>query len=101
MSAQTVSNTLACLDQELEGYRTKPLGDTVEFLFLDGISSKVREIGIEKKVVLCALGIHHQEPGEEQPPRNSSLSSSPRWRTPRPGRALSPTSRAGGFWVSI
>src|SRR3974377_1077283 len=50
VSAQTVSNALASLDQELTGYRTKPLGDTVEFLFLDGMSSKVREIGIEKKV---------------------------------------------------
>ena len=67
VSAQTVSNALASLDQELAGYRTKPLTDTVEFLFLDGISSKVREIGIEKKVVLCALGIHRREPGEEQP----------------------------------
>ena len=66
VSAQTVSNTLACLDQELEGYRTKPLGDTVEFLFLDGISSKVREIGIERKVVLCAFGIHQAGPGEAQ-----------------------------------
>jgi len=66
VSAQTVSNTLACLDQELEGYRTKPLGDTVEFLFLDGISSKVREIGIERKVVLCAFGIHQPGPGEAQ-----------------------------------
>jgi len=66
VSAQTVSNTLACLDQELEGYRTKPLGDTVEFLFLDGISSKVREIGIERKVVLCAFGIHRPGPGEAQ-----------------------------------
>ena len=36
----------------------------MEFLFLDGISSKVREIGIERKVVLCALGIHGQEGGE-------------------------------------
>lgn len=67
VSAQTVSSTLACLDQELEQYRSKPLADTVEFLFLDGISQKVREIGIEKKVALCALGIHRPEVGEEQP----------------------------------
>jgi putative transposase len=66
VSAQTVSNSLACLDHELEGYRTKPIGDTVEFLFLDGISQKVREIGIEKKVVLCAFGIHRPGPGEAQ-----------------------------------
>jgi len=67
VSPQTVSNTLACLDQELEHYRSKPLTDTMEFLFLDGISQKVREIGIEKKVMLCALGIHRPEPGEGQP----------------------------------
>jgi putative transposase len=66
VSAQTVSNTLACLDQELEGYRTKPLADTVEFLFLDGISQKVREIGVENKVMLCAFGIHRPGPGEAQ-----------------------------------
>jgi transposase-like protein len=66
VSAQTVSNSLACLDHELEGYRAKPIGDTVEFLFLDGISQKVREIGIENKVVLCAFGIHRPRPGEEQ-----------------------------------
>ena len=40
VSAQTVSNALASMDQELEGSRTKPLADTMEFLFLDGISSK-------------------------------------------------------------
>jgi len=66
VSAQTVSNTLACMDQEWDGYRSKPLGDTVEFLFLDGISQKVREIGIENKVMLCAFGIHRPGPGEAQ-----------------------------------
>jgi len=66
VSAQSVNTTLACLDQELEQYRSKPLTDTVEFLFLNGIRKKVREIGILKKVMLCALGIHRQEVGEEQ-----------------------------------
>jgi len=66
-SARTVSNSLACLNQEIEQYRSKPLTDTVEFLFLNGISKKIREIGILKKVVLCALGVHRQEAGEEQP----------------------------------
>jgi len=37
----------------------------VEFLFLEGISQKVREIGIEKKVMLCAFAIHHKRPQEE------------------------------------
>jgi len=43
-----------------------PLNDRVEFLFLDGISQKVREIGIEKKVMLCALAIHRKRLEEDQ-----------------------------------
>ena len=65
VSPQTVSSTLAYLDRELESFRDKPISDTVEFLFLDGISQKVREIGIERKVMLCAFAIHRKEPGEK------------------------------------
>ena len=58
VSASTVSNTTAGLDADLQAYQTKPLTDDVVFLFLDGISQKVRELGIEGKVRLCAFGIH-------------------------------------------
>jgi len=44
-------------DQELERYRTKPIEDTYDYLFLDGIYDKIREIGLERKVLLCALGM--------------------------------------------
>ena len=67
VSAQTVSNTFSHLDKELERFKDKSIDDTVEFLFLDGISQKVREIGIEKKMMLCAFAIHRKRPGEEQP----------------------------------
>ena len=66
ISAQTVSSTLACLDKELECFKDRPIDDTVEFLFLDGISQKVREIGIEKKVMLCAFAIHRKRPQEDK-----------------------------------
>ena len=66
VSAQTVSSTLVCLDKELERFKDKPIDDTVEFLFLDGISQKVREIGITKKVMLCAFAIHHKRPQEDE-----------------------------------
>lgn len=66
VSAQTVSNVFACLDQEVARFQEKPISDTVEFLFLDGISQKVREIGIEKKVMLCAFAIHAKRPGENE-----------------------------------
>ena len=36
----------------------------MESLFLDGICEKVREIEVEKKVMLCAFGIH--EGGERE-----------------------------------
>ena len=41
ISAQTVNNTFSTLDKELERFRDKPIADTVEFLWLDGISQKV------------------------------------------------------------
>jgi putative transposase len=57
VSATTVSKTAAYLDEELRHYQTKPVLDDFPFLFLDGITQKVSEIGVEKKVMLCALGM--------------------------------------------
>ncbi len=57
-SATTISRTTAHLAEELEQYRTTPIADEeVEFLFLDGISERVRELGVERKILLCALGM--------------------------------------------
>ena len=57
VSATTVSKTAGYLDEELRQYQTRPLSDDFPFLFLNGIAQKVMEIGIEKKVMLCALGL--------------------------------------------
>lgn len=57
VSATTVSRTAGYLDEELRHYQTRALADDFPFLFLDGITQKVREIGVEKKVMLCALGM--------------------------------------------
>jgi putative transposase len=57
VSATTVSRTTGYLDEELKQYQSKPLTDDYPFLFLDGITQKVREIGVKKKVMLCALGM--------------------------------------------
>jgi len=57
ISATTVSKTTSYLDEELKKYQTRPLSDDFPFLFLDGITQKIREIGVEKKVMLCALGM--------------------------------------------
>jgi transposase-like protein len=66
VSPQTVSSTLSSLDEALSRFKDKPIEDTVEFLFLDGISQKVRQIGIEKKVMLCAFGIHRKKEHQEE-----------------------------------
>jgi putative transposase len=57
VSAQTVSTIVQKADQELEEFRTKPIEDKYDYLFLDGIYDKIREIGLERKVLLCALGM--------------------------------------------
>jgi len=58
VSAQTVSKCTAYLEDELTHYQERPLTDDVEFLFLDGITERVRDISVEKRVMLCAYGIH-------------------------------------------
>ena len=57
VSPTTVYKTASYLDEELKHYRTMPLTDDFPFLFLDWITQKEREIGVEKKVMLCALGL--------------------------------------------
>jgi putative transposase len=57
VSPQTVSQIMQKTDPELERYRTRPLEDKYEFLFFDGIYDKVRDLGLERNVLLCALGI--------------------------------------------
>lgn len=57
VSAQTVSTIVQKTDEELEQYRTRPIEDKYQYLFLDGIHDKLREIGLERKVLLCALGM--------------------------------------------
>jgi transposase-like protein len=57
VSAQTVSTIIQKTDEELERYRTQPIEDHYDYLFLDGIYDKVRDLGLERKVLLCALGM--------------------------------------------
>ena len=57
VSASTVSGITRSLDEELAYFRSKPVPGDIRFLFLDGITQKVQELGVEKKVVLCALGV--------------------------------------------
>ncbi len=58
ISASTVSNTTETIEKEMEVFQRAEISDEVEFLFLDGMVQKVREIGVENKTVLAALVIY-------------------------------------------
>lgn len=81
VSATTVSKTTSYLDEELRVYQTKQLSDDFPFLFLDGITQKVREIGVEKKVMLCALGLREDGTRELLSFRLVELEDSDSWRS--------------------
>jgi putative transposase len=58
VNPQTVSRVLRSLDREVELFWGRPLGDIYQYLFLDGISLKVKGVaGRQKRQVLCAYGI--------------------------------------------
>jgi putative transposase len=58
LSAQTVSRMTRTLDAEVARYQRRPLVDTYQYLFLDGVTLKVKGTsGVKKKLLLCAYGI--------------------------------------------
>jgi transposase-like protein len=58
VSAQTVSRLTRDLDQAVAQFHGAPLGDTWRYLFLDGVSLRVRRPGGRKRVqLLVAYGI--------------------------------------------
>jgi putative transposase len=57
-SKSTVSNIAGKLQaKDLTQFQEKLLKDQYQFLIIDGIHSKVREIGVENRVLLAAVGI--------------------------------------------
>jgi putative transposase len=60
-SASTVSSIAKMLDEDVKRYRCRPILDDFVYLFLDGVTMKVREAPqAVKKLVLCAYGITAQ-----------------------------------------
>jgi transposase-like protein len=58
ISAQTISNIAKSLDEEVKRYHNRRLEDKYLYLFLDGITLKMKTgFGSKKKVVLVAYGI--------------------------------------------
>jgi len=58
VSAGTVSRVTKRLDREVEAYHKRPLVDRYRYLFLDGITVKIRAaLKVVKKLVLVAYGV--------------------------------------------
>jgi len=58
VSAQTVSRVARSLDREVERFHEAPLPDDLQYLFLDGVSMRLKvAAGVKRRMVLCAYGI--------------------------------------------
>ena len=58
LSAQAVSRITRSLDGEVRRFHEQKLADDCQYLFLDGVTLKVKgAAGVKKKLVLCAYGI--------------------------------------------
>ncbi len=58
ISAQTVSRICRSLQEEVDRYHRRQLLDTYMYLFLDGVTLKVKSANtVKKRLLLCAYGI--------------------------------------------
>jgi len=58
VSAATVSQVAKVLDEVVEKFHRRPLQDHYEYLFVDGVSVRIRLVGaVRRRMVLCAYGI--------------------------------------------
>ena len=58
VSAQTVSRVARSLDREVARFHESSLEDDIVYLFLDGVSLRVKTAaGMKRRMVLCAYGI--------------------------------------------
>jgi len=58
VSSATVSRVTQALDYDVDAFLSRAIEDDIEYLYLDGITAKLRDMGIEGKVMLVALGVH-------------------------------------------
>ncbi len=79
-SAQTVSRVLGDLDGEVRRFQTRLLLDGYRYLLLDGITLKVKkELGVRKRLVLCAYGVTREGRREMIAFRQAGSESEAQW----------------------
>jgi putative transposase len=64
VSAQAVSNIVKELDQQVNEFHRRPVGDGYQFLFLDGLWITLNKPVKTKKVLLVAVGVRKDESKE-------------------------------------
>jgi len=80
ISAQTVSRIARSLDAEVRHFHKRILEDNYGYLFLDGITLKVKEaLGVRKRLVLCAYGITYGGRRELLSFRQATVESEAQW----------------------
>lgn len=80
VSAQTVSRITRTLDGEVRRFQERPLADHYRYLFLDGVTMKVKQpTGAKKRRVLCAYGITWQGQRELLAFRQARSESAAQW----------------------
>ena len=80
VSPQTVSRILRGLDREVQLFWQRPLADIYPYLFLDGISLKVKgAVGRYRRQILCAYGIRRDGKREVISFRQGTDKSEAKW----------------------
>ena len=80
ISPQTVSRIATSLDNEVRRYHSQFLWDIYVYLFLDGITMKVKTVaGVKKRLVLCAYGITRKGQRELISFRQATAESEAQW----------------------
>jgi putative transposase len=80
LSAQAVSRITRSLDTEVRCFHERRLPDSYLYLFLDGITLKVKgATGVKKRIVLCAYGIGTDGVRELVSFRQASAESAAQW----------------------
>lgn len=80
ISAQTVSRIVRSLDAEVRCFHECSLEDNYHYLFLDGITLRVKgAAGVKKRLVLCAYGITPNGKRELMSFRQATAESEAQW----------------------
>jgi transposase-like protein len=81
LSAQAVSRITRSLDREVRRFQERRLSDDYRYLFLDGVTLKVKgAVGVKKKLVLCAYGIKSDGTRELISFRQGTAESEAQWQ---------------------